>query len=78
MGESLGVGEMLMGVVVTEGAEDTTYSIVSLWDIADMQPVWPNFVVSENRVVNLHADCLDNAITYNMSVDRNICVVIDR
>lgn len=77
IGDSRGIGELLMSVVVTEGASESPYSMVSLWDFAEEHPAWPILAVSENRVVKLHVDCLTKVHTYSMSLDRKTCVVHD-
>ena len=71
------IGELLLGVVVTEGGSDTPYALVSLWEPLVEHPRWPSFSVSENRVVKLQLDSVSCAHVYSMSLDRKTCLVYD-
>jgi hypothetical protein len=71
------LGELVLGVVVTEGGSDTNYSLVSLWEPLADHPRWPSFTVSENRVVKLQLDSVSQVHVYSMSLDRKTCLVYD-
>ncbi len=71
------LGELLLGVVVTEGGSDTKYSLVSLWEPLVEHPRWPTFTVSENRVVKLQLNSVSCVHVYSMSLDRKTCLVYD-
>ena len=71
------IGELLLGVVVTEGRSDTPNSLVSLWEPLVEHPRWPSFSVSENRVVKLQLDSVICVHFYSMPLDQKTCLVYD-
>ena len=71
------LGELLLGVVVTEGGSDTNYALVSLWEPLVEHPCWPTFAVSGNRVAKLQLASVSCVHVYSMSLDRKTCLVYD-
>ena len=71
------LGELLLGVVVTQGGSDTNFSLVSLCEPLVKHPRWPTFAVSDNRVVKLQLDSVSCVHAYSMSLDRKTCLVYD-
>jgi len=71
------LGELLLGVVVTERGSDTNYALVSLWEPLVEHPCWPTFAVSGNRVAKLQLASVSCVHVYSMSLDRKTCLVYD-